>query len=162
MFRFDDVTRKDSPVDDLDRKILIELQRDATVALEDVAKRVGSSKTPVWNRIRKMREAGIIERTVAIVNPEAVGLGATFYVLVRTSQHESDWLERFVAAVNKHPEIVSAHRLAGDIDYILKVQVADAKAFDQFYRALIDDVSIFNVTSLMSMEQIKATTELPL
>jgi len=149
-------------LDDLDRKILIELQRDATVALDDVAKRVGSSKTPVWNRIRKMREAGVIERTVAIVNPDAVGLGSTFYVLVRTSQHESDWLEKFVSAVNKHPEIVSAHRLAGEIDYILKVQVADARAFDAFYRKLISDVSIFNVTSLMSMEQIKATTELPL
>jgi len=109
-----------------------------------------------------MREAGIIEKTVAILNPEAVGLGATFYVLVRTSQHESDWLEKFVAAVNKHPEIVSAHRLAGEIDYILKVQVADAKAFDTFYQSLIADVSIFNVTSLMSMEQIKTTTELPL
>ncbi len=149
-------------MDDLDRKILIELQRDATAALDDVAKKVGSSKTPVWNRIRKMREAGIIEKTVAIVNPEAVGLGSTFYVLVKTSQHEKDWLEKFVAAVNGHPEIVSAHRLAGEIDYILKVQVADAKAFDAFYQALIADVSIFNVTSLMSMEQIKTTTELPL
>lgn len=149
-------------MDDLDRRILTELQRDATTPLEEVAKRVGSSKTPVWNRIRKMREAGVIERTVAIVNPEAVGLGTCFYVLIRTSQHEKDWLEKFVAAVNRHPEIVSAHRLAGDIDYILKVQVADARAFDAFYRALISDVSIFNVTSLMSMEQIKATTELPL
>ena len=149
-------------MDELDRKILVELQRDATVALDDIAKRVGSSKTPVWNRVRKMREAGVIERTVAIVNPEAVGLGSTFYVLVRTAQHEKDWLEKFVSAVNNHPEIVTAHRLAGDIDYILKVQVADAKAFDAFYQSLIADVSIFNVTSLMSMEQIKATTELPL
>ena len=149
-------------MDELDRKILIELQRDATIGLDDVAKRVGSSKTPVWNRIRKMRESGIIERTVAIVNPESVGLGATFYVLVKTSQHESEWLEKFVAAVDRHPEITSAHRLAGDIDYILKVQVADARAFDAFYRSLIKEVSIFNVTSLMSMEQIKTTTELPL
>lgn len=149
-------------MDELDRKILIELQRDATAALDEVAKRVGSSKTPVWNRIRKMREAGIIKKTVALVDPEAVGLGTTFYVLVRTSQHEKDWLEKFVAAVNRHPEIVTAHRLAGDIDYILKVQVADARAFDAFYRSLIADVSIFNVTSLMSMEEIKATTELPL
>ena len=138
-------------MDELDRKILVELQRDATVALDDIAKRVGSSKTPVWNRVRKMREAGIIERTVAIVNPDAVGLGSTFYVLVRTAQHEKDWLEKFVAAVNKHPEIVSAHRLAGDIDYILKVQVADAKAFDAFYQALIADVSILSRTSLILM-----------
>ena len=149
-------------MDDLDRKILVELQRDATLPMEEVAKRVGSSKTPVWNRIRKMRETGAIERQVALVNPDAVDLGSCFYVLVRTSQHESEWLEKFVAAVNRHPEIQTAHRLAGDIDYILKVRVRDARAFDAFYRKLISDVSIFNVTSLMSMEEIKATTELPL
>lgn len=153
---------KDGSLDALDRKILVELQRDATTPLDEIAKRVGSSKTPVWNRIRKMREAGVIERQAAILDPEAVGLGSCFYVLVRTSQHESEWLQRFVEAVNRRPEIVAAHRLAGDIDYILQVRVADAKAFDAFYRSLIDDVSIFNVTSLMSMEEIKGTTELPL
>ena len=149
-------------MDDLDRKILTLLQRDATMPLDAIAKEVGSSKTPVWNRIRKMRDSGTITGTVALVDAEAAGLGTTFFVLVRTSQHASDWLEQFVAAVHRHPEIVSAHRLAGEIDYILKVQVADARAFDAFYRKLIEDISIFNVTSLMSMEEIKATTELPL
>ncbi len=149
-------------LDALDRKILVALQRDATPSLDDLAREVGASKTPVWNRIRKMREAGVIDRQVAIVNPEAVGLGACFFVLVRTSRHETDWLEKFVRAVQTMPEIVSAHRLAGEIDYVLQVRVADAKAYDAFYRRLIAQVSIFNVTSLLSMEEIKATTALAL
>jgi Lrp/AsnC family transcriptional regulator len=149
-------------LDALDRKILVELQRDATPSLDDLATRVGSSKTPVWNRIRKLREAGVIDRQVAVLDPEAVGLGACFFVLIRTSQHEPGWLEKFVAAVETMPEIVSAHRLAGEIDYILQVRVANARAYDGFYRRLIAQVSIFNVTSLLSMEEIKATTELAL
>lgn len=148
-------------LDALDRRILHELQVDATTPLEEIARRVGSSKTPVWNRIRRMRENGVIERQVAIVSPEAIGLDACFFVLVRTSQHSADWLKKFVEAVNRHPEIRAAHRLAGDIDYILQVRVADARAFDTFYRRLIEDVEIFNVTSLMSMEEIRNDTALP-
>lgn len=154
--------RKPASLDALDRKILAEIQRDATPSLDELAARVGASKTPVWNRIRKLREAGVIDRQVAVLNPEAVGLGACFFVLIRTSQHEPGWLEKFVAAVESMPEIVSAHRLAGEIDYILQVRVADARAYDGFYRRLIAQVSIFNVTSLLSMEEIKGTTELAL
>lgn len=149
-------------LDALDRKILEALQRDATASLEQLAARLGASKTPIWNRIRKLREAGVIDREVAILSPEAVGLGACFVVLIRTAQHEPDWLERFTAAVREMPEILSAHRVAGDIDYVLTVRVADARAYDAFYRRLIARVSLFNVTSLLSMEEIKATTVLPL
>ncbi len=149
-------------MDDLDRRILTALQQDATIPLEELAKRVGSSKTPVWNRIRKMRDNGTIDRQVAIVSSNAIGLGACFFVLVRTSQHNAEWLQTFVSAIKKHPEIQAAHRLAGDIDYILQVRVKDAMAFDGFYQRLIADVDIFNVTSLMSMEEIKAETALPL
>ena len=148
-------------LDGLDRKILAALQQDATRSLDDLARDVGSSKTPVWNRIRKLRAAGVIARQVAIVDPAAVGLESCFYVLIRTARHEAAWLEQFVAALRKRPEILEAHRLAGDIDYILKVRVADAAAYDAFYRALVADVSIFNVTSLLSMEQIISRTALP-
>ena len=149
-------------LDEADRKILVELQQDASRSLDEIARAVGSSKTPVWNRIRKLRAAGVIAREVAILDPEAVGLHACFFVLVRTAQHEPGWLERFVTAVRAMPEIVSAHRLAGEIDYILQVRVPDARAYDAFYRRLIAQVSIFNVTSLLSMEEIKATTVLAL
>ncbi len=149
-------------LDALDRKILDALQRDATASLDELAGQVGASKTPVWNRIRKLRAAGVIDRQVAVLRPEAVGLGACFFVLVRTAQHEPGWLERFVTAVKSMPEIVSAHRLAGEIDYVLQVRVADARAYDAFYQRLIAQVSIYNVTSLLSMEEIKAETALPL
>jgi len=149
-------------LDDLDRNILALIQDDASLALEEIARRVGASKTPVWNRIRKMKERGVIRREVAIVDPEKVGLESCFFVLIRTSQHDADWLDRFLHAVRARPEVMEAHRLAGDIDYILKVRVANAKAYDAFYRALIAEVSIYNVTSTLSMEEIKNTTALPL
>lgn len=149
-------------LDDLDRNILALLQEDASLALEEIARRVGASKTPVWNRIRKMKEKGVIRAEVAIADPEKVGLESCFFVLIRTSQHDAEWLDRFLRAVRARPEVLEAHRLAGDIDYILKVRVANARAYDAFYQALIKEVPIFNVTSTLSMEEIKNTTALPL
>lgn len=148
-------------LDDLDRKILGELQSDADQSLDDIAQKVGSSKTPVWNRIRKMREAGVITRTAALVDPEALGLEACFFVLIRTSEHEAEWQGKFLAALRARPEVMEAHRLAGDIDYILKVRVHNARAYDVFYQALISEVKVFNVTALLSMEEIKNTHMLP-
>ncbi len=145
-------------IDALDRKILKELQDDASQSLDDIARKAGSSKTPVWNRIRKMRDMGIIGRQTVILDPEALGLEACFFVLIRTSEHAPEWQERFLASVRARPEVLEAHRLAGDIDYILKVRVANARAYDVFYQALIRDVKIHNVTALLSMEEIKSTT----
>lgn len=145
----------------MDRKILGELQRDASQSLEEIARAVGGSKTPVWNRIRKMREAGVIGRQTVLLDAEALGLEACFFVLIRTSEHEADWQAKFLAALQARPEVMEAHRLAGDIDYILKVRVANARAYDVFYQALISEVRIFNVTALLSMEEIKSTTMLP-
>ncbi len=148
-------------IDDLDRNILAILQADATVPLDEIARRLGASKTPVWNRIRKMKASGLIRGEVALVDPEKLGLESCFFVLIRTSEHDADWLARFLRAVRSRPEVLEAHRLAGDIDYILKVRVPNARAYDAFYRALIREVSIFNVTSTLSMEEIKNTTALP-
>ena len=149
-------------LDEMDRKILAELQEDADRSLEDIARRVGSSKTPVWNRIRRMKEAGVILRQTALLDAEALGLEACFFVLIRTSEHEADWQRRFLQVLRDRPEVLEAHRLSGDIDYILKVRVANARAYDTFYQALIAEVRIYNVTALLSMEEIKATTMLPL
>ena len=148
-------------LDDLDRNILALLQEDCTLPLDEIARRLGASKTPVWNRIRKLRAAGVIRAEVALLDPEKVGLDTCFFVLIRTAQHDSAWLARFLRAVQDRPEVLEAHRLAGDIDYILKVRVPNARAYDTFYQALIKEVSIFNVTSSLSMEEIKSTTALP-
>jgi len=159
-----DLTNSQTPVrlDEVDRKILSLLQQDASLSLDQIADRVGASKTPVWNRIRKLREAGVIRRQVAILDPDALGLEACFFVLIRTSEHDKDWAARFLTALRTREEVVEAHRLAGDIDYILKVQVKNARAYDRFYQSLIGEVKIHNVTALLSMEEIKATSALPI
>ncbi len=149
-------------IDELDRKILIELQSDASQSLDDIARKVGSSKTPVWNRIRKMKDLGVIGRQTVELDAEALGFEACFFVLIRTSEHEADWQNTFLDALRARPEVMEAHRLAGEIDYILKVRVANARAYDIFYQALISEVRIYNVTALLSMEEIKSTTMLPL
>ncbi|MDZ7711507.1 MAG: Lrp/AsnC family transcriptional regulator [Roseovarius sp.] len=149
-------------IDELDRKILGQMQRDAAQSLDEIAREVGSSKTPVWNRIRKLREAGVIRQQTVLLDAEALGLEACFFVLIRTSAHDAEWQAKFLETLKKRPEVMEAHRLAGDVDYILKVRVANARAYDVFYQALIAEVSIHTVTALLSMEEIKSTTALPL
>lgn len=149
-------------IDETDRKILVELQTDAAQSLDDIARKVGSSKTPVWNRIRKMREAGVVGAQTVRLDADALGFEACFFVLIRTSEHEAEWQRAFLRALQDRPEVQEAHRLAGDIDYILKVRVKNARAYDAFYQALIAEVRVHNVTALLSMEEIKSTTALPL
>ncbi|WP_323005639.1 Lrp/AsnC family transcriptional regulator [Pseudorhodobacter sp.] len=148
-------------LDEMDRKILAEMQDDAAQSLDEIARKVGSSKTPVWNRIKRMKQDGVILRQTVLLDAEALGLEACFFVLIRTSEHEADWQAKFLRALQERPEVLEAHRLAGDIDYILKVRVKNARAYDIFYQALISEVRIFNVTALLSMEEIKSTTVLP-
>ena len=149
-------------LDAIDRNILIALQEDATLPLEEIARRAGSSKTPVWNRSRKLRAAGVIKHQTAILDAGALGLESCFFVLIRTAEHDRTWQDKFLRTLRDRPEVLEAHRLAGDIDYILKVVVKNARAYDVFYQALISEVKIFNVTALLSMEEIKNTTHLPL
>ena len=149
-------------IDAVDRKILAVLQRDASLSLDEIAKLVGSSKTPVWNRIRKLRAAGVIGQQTVLLDAEALGFEACFFVLIRTSEHEAEWQAAFLKALRDRAEVQEAHRLAGDIDYILKVRVKNARAYDAFYQALISEVRVHNVTALLSMEEIKSTTMLPL
>jgi len=148
-------------LDETDRKILSQLQQDASQSLDEIARKVGSSKTPVWNRIRKLRDAGVIGAQTVILDPEALGFEACFFVLIRTSEHDAEWQKLFLNVLKKRPEVQEAHRLAGEIDYILKVRVKNARAYDAFYQAMISEVKVHNVTALLSMEEIKSTTALP-
>jgi len=147
---------------DLDRKILRVLQTEANLPLDQIASKVNASRTAVWNRIKKFEASGLIIRYQTLLDPELAGLGQTFFVMVSTNQHDKEWLDRFSAGVSDMPEIVEAHRLAGEIDYILKVQVASARDYDEFYRRLIERLSIYKVTSQLSMETLKTSAPLPL
>ena len=143
-------------IDAMDRKILSELQKDASRSLDEIAKTIGASKTPVWSRIKKLRAAGVIKRTTVELDAEVLGFEACFFVLIRTSEHDGDWQGKFLLALKNRPEVLEAHRLAGEIDYILKVVVPNARAYDTFYQALISEVRVFNVTALLSMEELKS------
>ena len=149
-------------LDGVDRKILGAMQEDASRSLDEIAAKAGASRTAVWHRIRKLRAAGIIRQHTAVLDPDKLGLEACFFVLIRTSEHQKGWQDRFLETLKGRPEVMEAHRLAGDVDYILKVRVRNAKAYDDFYQALISQVRIFNITALLSIEEIKSTTQLPL
>ncbi|OED36316.1 ArsR family transcriptional regulator [Chromatiales bacterium (ex Bugula neritina AB1)] len=151
-----------SKLDELDRKILREIQQDSNVSMDALAKKIGSSKTPVWSRIQKLRKNGVIDKQVALLNPAALGLAETFFMAVKTDEHDQEWLKKFAAAVQDLPEILEAHRMTGDIDYLLKVRVASTTDFDRVYKELISRVKLHNVTSSLSMECLKHTTALKL
>jgi Lrp/AsnC family transcriptional regulator len=149
-------------LDRTDRRILAIMQEDSSLAVADVAARVGLSQTPCWRRIQRLRAEGVIERTVSLVHPEAVGLGLTVFIAIEALDHSPDWLDRFTAAVSSMPEVMEVHRMAGDIDYLLRVAVADMSAFDSFYRDLIKAVPLKNVSSHFAMERVRATTAYPI
>jgi Lrp/AsnC family transcriptional regulator len=149
-------------LDRTDRKILAIMQEDSSLAVADVAERVGLSQTPCWRRIQRLRADGVIARTVSLVHPEAVGLGLTVFIMIEALDHSPDWLDRFTAAVSAMPEVMEVHRMAGEIDYLLRVAVADMAAFDAFYRDLIKAVPLKNVSSHFAMERVKATTAYPI
>ena len=149
-------------MDSFDRKILTCLQSDASLSVAEIAEHVGLSATPCWRRIRNLEKAGIIRSRVALLDRHKLGLGTTVFVAVRTSNHTEDWLDSFAKAVNDFPEVVELHRMSGDVDYLLKVVVADITAYDDFYKRLIARVPLSDVSSSFAMEEIKSTTALPL
>lgn len=149
-------------LDRTDRRILAILQEDSSLAVAEVASRVGLSQTPCWRRIQRLRADGVIERTVSLVRPETIGLGLTVFIAIEAFDHSSQWLDRFTKVVTGMPEVLEVHRMAGDTDYFLRVAVADMAAFDAFYRRLIEAVPLKNVSSHFAMERVKATTAYPI
>lgn len=150
------------PLDRIDRRILHELMRDATLPVSQLAERVGLSQTPCWKRVQKLEAAGIITGRVAIVEPAAIGLGLTVFVEIEAADHTPEWRAAFTAVVADYAEIVEVHRMAGEVDYLLKVVVGDMAAYDAFYLDLTQRLACRNVTSKFSMERTKATTALPI
>ena len=153
---------EDAFMDRLDRKILRLLQEDATLAVADVAKKVGLSTTPCWRRIQKLEEEGVIRRRVAVLDPNKINVRVNVFVSIRTNSHSHEWLRRFSEVIQDFPEVVEFYRMSGDVDYLLRVVVPDIAAYDAFYKRLIARIEIRDVSSAFAMEQIKYTTEMPL
>lgn len=138
------------------------MQKDATVPVAQIGRKVGLSTTPCWRRIQKMEEDGVITGRVAILDPAKVNAGVSVFVAIRTREHSHEWLTKFSSIVEKFPEVMEFYRMSGEVDYLLRVVVPDIAAYDDFYRRLIAQISLNDVSSSFSMEQIKYTTRLPL
>ena len=149
-------------LDLFDRKILAILQEDATVAVADIAERIGLSATPCWKRIKRLEREGVIQRRVAILDRDRLGLGVTVIVAIRTARHSDEWLEMFAAGVARIPEVVEFYRMSGEIDYLLKVVARDIRDYDRIYRKLTKVAELHDVSSSFAMQEIKLTTALPL
>ncbi len=149
-------------LDAIDRKILTVLQEDASLSVAEIGDRVGLSSTPCWKRIQRLEAEGIILRRVALVDQNKIGLGISVFVSIESGDHSEAWLKKFANAVSAMPEVMEFYRMAGDVDYMLRVVVPDIAGYDAFYKRLIATVPLKNVTSRFAMEKIKSTTALPL
>jgi len=149
-------------MDAIDRKILAVIQEDASLSVAEIGNRVGLSSTPCWKRIQRLEADGVIMKRVALIAAEKIGLGITVFVSIETGDHSQDWLARFAETVGAMPEVMEFYRMAGDVDYMLRVVVPDIAGYDTFYKKLIATVSLKNVTSRFAMEKIKSTTSLPI
>lgn len=149
-------------MDAIDKKILSYLQDDAAIQLSDLANKVNLSKTPCWRRIQKMEKDGIIRRRVVLVDPRKVGKGLIVFVYVKTNKHNANWLAEFATVVATFPEVLEFYRLSGEWDYFIKVSVSDTSDYDLFYKKLVLNADLENVTSSFAMEEIKHSTAIPI
>jgi Lrp/AsnC family transcriptional regulator len=149
-------------MDAIDRKILAVLQDNAALSVAEIGSRVGLSSTPCWKRIQRLEADGVIQKRVAIIDQDSIGLGISVFVSIETGDHSQDWLDKFAKTVTAMPEVMEFYRMAGDVDYMLRVVVPDIAGYDGFYKRLISTVALKNVTSRFAMEKIKSTTALPI
>ncbi len=150
-------------IDKIDRQLLAMLQDNCTLSLQTLADAVNLTTTPCWKRLKRLEDDGFIRGKVAILNPEKLGLALTAFVLIKTQQHSREWYSQFVSVVEAMPEVLGFWRMAGEYDYLIQVQVADMKRYDEFYKRLVNGIpGLSDVTSSFAMEQIKYTTALPL
>ena len=149
-------------IDQTDRAILRILQTDATLSVDDISAAANLSRNACWRRIKIMEQAGIVKGRVVLVDPASVGVPLTAMVLIKTSAHDANWLKQFQATLHSFPEIVGAYRMTGDLDYVLRVRVADVPAYDAFYKRLTSRISVSDISASFVMEEIKETTAVPL
>jgi Lrp/AsnC family transcriptional regulator len=149
-------------MDEIDLKIIRCLQEDAVMPIAEVADRAGVSPSPCWRRIKRLMADGVIQRRVALIDPEKINVGVNVFVSIRTNQHSLQWASKFCRAASQIPEVVEFYRMSGRVDYLLRVVVPNIAAYDDVYRRLIKAADLYDVTSSFAMETIKYTTALPL
>ena len=149
-------------LDTIDHRILASLQKDATLSVDSISEQVALSRNACWRRIKTLEANGVIRARVALLDPAKLGCPLKVLVLIRTDHHSDLWRKDFAAVVESLPEITSAQRMTGDLDYVLTVQLADVAAYDLFYKRLTSRISVSDISASFVMEDIKHTTALPL
>ncbi len=149
-------------MDKFDQRILEILQKDASIGLAELASQVGLSTTPCWRRIQRLKDDGVILAQVTLCDPVSLNLGLTAFVTVRAARHDDLWTTRFLDGVAGIPEILEVYRMAGEVDYLLKVVVSDIAGYDRVYKRLIKVAELVDVSSGFVMEVVRHTTALPL
>ena len=150
-------------MDNIDKKIIFILQRQADLPLSEISKRVGLSQTPCWNRIRKLEEDGVIEKKVTIINKRKVNLPITVFLMITVRNHNSDWIKKFSEILKKYKNILEAHRITGSqADYIIKIVAGSIEEYDEFQQVLIKNIEFNSMSSGISLQELKSTTILPL
>ena len=149
-------------VDETDRKILNILQDNAEVPINEIAARVGLSASPCWRRIKLMEQSGLIRRRVVLVDRAKANIPLTVFVGVKVPRHSIEWLETFRRVIADIPEIVEAYRLAGETDYLMRIVVPSIEIYDTVYKDLITRLQFNDISSSISMEEMKFTTAVPL
>jgi Lrp/AsnC family transcriptional regulator len=149
-------------MDTIDKRILRIIQQDASRSVSEIATQVGLSQTPCWKRLQRLAASGVIKRRVALLDQKKLGLGTTAFVSIQVGAHSSKDLARFATNVAAMEEVTDFYRMAGDVDYFLRVVVEDTAAFDAFYQRLIELIPLRNVTSRFTLENIKSETGLPI
>ena len=148
-------------IDAIDNRLLALLQADASLSQRDLAEAVGLSQNACWRRLNRLRDAGILRGSRAVVDPAAMGLHLTVFVMIRTRHHDDRWAARFRARVEAIPEITEVHRIGGEWDYMAKVLTTSMAGYDRIYKALIDGLEFERVTGVFSMETIFEGRPLP-
>lgn len=149
-------------IDDADRRILDRLQTRADEPLEELGRAVGLSRNAVWRRIRTLEDKGILRGRVALIDPDAVGVGLTVFIQIRAARHTADWLDTFRRAIRSLPEIMGAYRMTGDLDYLIRARVSSVADYDRLYQRLIEKVDLGDVSAAFVMESIADTHKIPI
>ena len=150
-------------MDNIDKKILSLLQHNATLPLSELSKRVGISKTPCWNRIRKMEEEGIIKSRVTVLDNKKINLNIVVFLSVSVSSHSKEWMSDFQKLLTRYDQIIEAYRLTGSsTDYLLKIVAPSIAEYDSFQQQLINEVKFTKMSSSIALKEIKKIHSLPL
>ncbi len=150
-------------MDSIDKKIIFILQRQSDLPLSEIAKRVGLSQTPCWNRIKKLEEDGTIQRKTIVIDKKRVKLLVTIFLMIRVRNHNENWMKKFYEILKKYNNILEAHRITGSkADYIIKIVAESIEDYNNFQQILIKEIEFNSMSSCISLQELKNTTILPI